>query len=264
MNSILQRSIAVFVLFLIPTLAEAAKLNVVAGQDRPELALLVVGEVQGGLGTSFRTDVMLINNRSVDQPVVVRWLPRDQNGAAIPAVPLTLRANAFFPLRDFVHSIGQTGIGSVIVTAVTADGSFDVNGKLDGFARVYTETTCGNTTGTVSQAQQSVITSQFAGAERGTILGLRQDAGFRTNVGVVNFDRNAAHTFDIVISGQGVGGSMTITVQPSSLTQLPIPAGTYGDLLISVRGRSDAAAWHAYGSSVDNQTGDGWIALAGN
>src|SRR5688500_2424542 len=88
--------------FALSTLTLAAETNVVESEDRAELALLVVGEVQGGFGTNVRTDVTLINNRSTDQQVLVRWLPRDQNGAALGAIPLTLRANAFFPLRDFV------------------------------------------------------------------------------------------------------------------------------------------------------------------
>jgi len=259
------RSIAAALLVVLPSVshAEGIKVNVVEGKSRPELAIVVAGEVQGGFGTNFRTDVTLINRRSVDQQVIVRWLPRDQNGTAIPGVPITLRANAFFPLRDFVRTIGQTGIGAVVITTVNSDGTFDANGQIDGFARIYTDITCGATTGTVSQAEQSVITSQFFSSDSGVMLGLRQDADFRTNVGIVNLDASA-HTFDVAISGQGAGASMTVTLQPRSMSQLPIPAGNYGDLIITARGRIDAGAWHAYASSIDNRTGDGWIALAGD
>ena len=82
---------------------------------------------------------------------------------------------------------------------------------------------------------------------------------FRTNVGLVNlYDTSNTFTVNVV----GLQGSTTFqtTVQPYSMEQPALPAGVFGDLFIHVTsGASNFNWWSAYGSSVDNATGDGWV-----
>lgn len=249
------------IVLALPLAAAERKPNAAILTAAPQIALLVAGDVVGGFGTHFRTDATLFNHREVDQSVVINWLPRDQNGSGVSGVSVTLRAGAFFPMRDVVQQLGQTGLGTILITAVDGDGNPDPNGSLDAFARIYSENTSG--LGTVSQAEQSVaITTSFSSAMRLNMIGLRQDADFRTNVGIVNFDRNNARTFDVVVSGSGSSASTSVTVQPASMSQVSIPSGVFSDLVVSVAPQTAGTSlWSAYASSVDNRSGDGWISL---
>ena len=227
-----------------------------------QFVLPVVGEVQGLFGTFFHTDVMLINLRNADQTVLMQWIPRDQNGTQFNPLQMTLRANAFFPMRNFAQQFATDGqIGSVLITAVKTDGTLDTDARIDGFARIYTNAP-NSGPGTVSQAAQAVTTNRFGTGDRAILLGLRQDANFRTNVGIVNLDGQLARTFDITVSGSGQSTTLTLTVQPLSMAQVPIGTTEFSDLVVSIRNRADnGGAWTAYGSSVDNRSGDGWISL---
>jgi hypothetical protein len=60
----------------------------------------------------------------------------------------------------------------------------------------------------------------------------------------------------------GLRGSNSFTqvVQPYSMEQPSLPAGIYGDCYIRITsGSTNFNWWSAYGTSVDNVTGDGWV-----
>jgi hypothetical protein len=60
-----------------------------------------------------------------------------------------------------------------------------------------------------------------------------------------------------------VGELYVVTVPPMSMQQIPLAARTTARTDIYVRLNSfTPVAWVAYGSSVDNLTGDGWTELA--
>ena len=92
-------------------------------------------------------------------------------------------------------------------------------------------------------------------------LGLRQDADYRTNVGIVNLD-SVAHTWTISIYGLLATGSFRVSVAPCSITQAALPTGTFGDLFLTLKSDGYGFWWSAYGASVDNATGDGWVSHA--
>src|SRR5436305_8118487 len=119
-------------------------------------------------------------------------------------------------------------------------------------------------TGTVSQSFPAV--SLFDSVDNFTAfaLGLRQDASYRTNVGVVNLD-SVVHTW--TITSLNTSATMTLQVQPFSLSQTGVPAsfaGSSGNLSLTydVHAADDSFTWSAYASSVDNVTGDGWVSRA--
>src|SRR5436305_1879451 len=108
--------------------------------------------------------------------------------------------------------------------------------------------------GTVSQSFPSV--SLFDSVDNFTAfaLGLRQDASYRTNVGVVNLD-SAVHTW--TITSLNTNATMTLqTGVPASF------AGTSGNLSLTYDVPDTNFTWSAYASSVDNVTGDGWVSRA--
>jgi hypothetical protein len=96
------------------------------------------------------------------------------------------------------------------------------------------------------------------GSALGYGLGLRHDSMYRTNIGIVNLD-SVSHTWTVTINGSHASGSFTVTVLPTSMKQVPLPSGNYGDLLVHVQTSASGFWWSAYGASVDNITGDGWI-----
>src|SRR6185436_1850128 len=101
---------------------------------------------------------------------------------------------------------------------------------------------------------------------RGTILGQRIDNRYRTNVGIVNLD-TVERSFDVIQTTDdpvNTTNTSTVTVAARSMVQFPLPliASTALQIAIQPRVEINPALWMAYGSSVDNVTGDSWSNLA--
>lgn len=220
------------------------------------------GNVAGSGGTHFRSDITIINYGTTQQRVAVGWMPAGSNNCASSTQIITLNPGWRF-YEDFVgNALGRTGLGALIFIGVDAAGNADDEAELDGFSRIWTRQA--NSTGTSSQQFPPVALDDLFGSLEAYAIGLRHDSGFRTNAGVVNLDI-ASHTWDVEVWGSGMTSPATfsITAQPCSLQQAPIPAGTYGPLLLAFQQRSPTSLdWTAYGSSTDNVTGDGWIVHA--
>ena len=229
----------------------------------PVLLIPVAGHVQGAGGTFFRSDLMLVNHRSIDQEIAVVWLAQGVDNFDGPVKFVSLAPHTVYPYRDYVASeLGQSGLGSIIISGVTDSGGIDDLAQLDGSSRIYTNDPRGGG-GTVSQLLPGVPVKDVPAGSRSIAIGLRQDSAFRTNVGVVN-PHNATHTFTVRAASGYLGGpdnTFTITVPPFSMRQVAIPAGKYDDLFVEFT--SDSPVWwSAYGATVDNVTGDSWCAHA--
>ena len=215
----------------------------------------VVGSVMGGGGTFFKSDVTIANRRSATQIISVGYLARSVDNTNAPLQNFSINANATVVQSDFVGFLGKTGLGTLLVVGRTSTGAIDTNASIDGFSRIWTPQP--GSAGTVSQAFESFPINDSLPTSYG--YGLRQDGSFRTNVGLVNV-QSAPNQFTINIVGTNGNTSFVQAVQPYSMEQVPIPAGNWGDLYL----RIDSAAtnfnfWTAYGTSVDNVTGDGWV-----
>ncbi len=148
----------------------------------------------------------------------------------------------------------------MLVSGVTASGSFDSGANLDGFSRIWTNQP--GAQGTVSLAFPSVALFDSYGNAYSYALGLRHDASYRTNVGIVNLDPTP-HTWTVTVNGdQGPLVNFNVAVDGTSMKQVPVPAGVYGNLLLALIPDSNNALWSAYGASADNITGDGWVSHA--
>ena len=96
------------------------------------------------------------------------------------------------------------------------------------------------------------------------MIGLRRDNQYRLNVGVINLDNDRAQTFAITIAGNNpvVTERIVFTLQPLSMQQIPLIGPPLSNLQLLVENiTADATAsrqWFAYGSSIDNVTGDSW------
>jgi len=231
--------------------------NVVSVDWEKEAFIIpVAGSIQGGGGTFFRSDVTIANRRLAPQLVNVGFLVRGQNNGNVQMHRFSIDANTTTQTRDFIASaLGTSGLGTILVIAVDSNGNTDDNAEIDGFSRIWTPQP--GSAGSVSQAFESIdledsLLTSYA-------YGLRQDAGFRTNVGLVNLYAGT-NTFTIFVNGTGGSTTFTQTVQPYSMEQIPLPAGAWGDCYIRITSSdTNPNWWSAYGTSVDNVTGDGWV-----
>lgn len=232
------------------------------------VAIPAAGSVRGLNNTFFRSDVTLVNYNADDQDLQVYWMP---NGGGDPTLfELTLPGDELpFTVPDFVGTVLelQNQLGSLLMIPVNNAGGFDTNAAFDAYSRIWTPQP--NASGTVSQPFPGIAPEHMIGHYEGIILGVRQDADFRTNVGIVNY---SDEDLDFVITIFPDGGTQYIDVPVSvpalAYKQLPLPAGTYGPMTLAVgidgdpgQDFNEDVAWTAYASSTDNRTGDGWVSM---
>lgn len=220
------------------------------------------GSVQGANGVFFRSDVTFANYENVTRNIGVGWLVQGQNNSNVPLTHFTLDPLSVTTVNDFVGTgLHTSGLGGLLIIAFDSAGAdIDSEAFIDGFSRIWTPQP--GSTGSVSQSFPAISLLDSLDNSTAVALGLRQGNGFRTNVGIVNLD-SAVHTW--TVSSINTGANMTVTVQPFSLSQPGVPAsfaGASGNLSVTFDVPDINFSWSAYGSSVDNVTGDGWVARA--
>lgn len=240
-----------------PNRARSPRADVVSVDwETSSFVIPVAGNVQGSNGTFFRSDVTIANRRLQDQIISVGFIVRGADNTNAPLQRFTISANSTSINNDFIgQKLGKTGLGSILVIAETSTGAVDTDASIDGFSRIWTPQP--GSTGTVSQSFEAIDLEDSLATSYG--YGLRQDSSFRTNVGLVNLN-STSNTFTIFLNGTGGQTTFTQTVKPNSMEQISVPAGNWGDFYIRIS--SDPANfnwWSAYGTSVDNVTGDGWV-----
>lgn len=228
----------------------------------PQILLAGSGSVQGADGTFFHSDITVLNYRNANQRVAFTWMQNNQP----PAAPMVITINAASGIisEDFVGTIlQQSGLGALLITGVDANGALDPGAQLYATERVWTPQP--GSTGTMSQSFPAIATSDI-NLTTGTILGQRQDTRYRTNVGIVNLD-TVQRQFNVIQTTDDPNNPQVqslVTVPPMSMTQVPLPQIATATLQIAVQPlvAINPALWMAYGSSVDNVTGDSWSSLA--
>ena len=228
------------------------------------LVFPIVGSVEGANDTRFRSEITLVNFKDTTQELLVEFLER---GATVPFAEhrIEIEGRKFRFWNDFVASeIAREGkLGALRVRAVNAGTTVtDTSARINGFSRIWTEQP--NGPGTSSMSLPAVAVDDLsASVEAAYIVGARQNTQYRTNVGIVNLV-NADRVFTVEIAPSAVGVTappMTITVPANSMMQVPLPEGSFEGLMLKITPAA-AGAWSAYSASVDNQSGDGWIARA--
>ncbi len=225
------------------------------------------GSVAGAGGLFFKSDVTLVNYRDTPQQVVVGfWKQGTANTLNLSTYKsVTLPAGQYVTVQDFVGtSLTSSGLGSLVFLPYTGT-ALDDNSAIDGFSRIYTKQP--GSAGTVSQPFDAIdpdtLLAQYI--DEGVALGLRQDADFRTNFGIVNVDASQ-HIYKVSFVGEKLQTNVTVTIPPYGMIQQAIPAGDYGALQILYQvtdAPSNAfVSWIGYASSTDNVTGDGWVSIA--
>ena len=222
------------------------------------------GSVAGGNGTFFRSDVTLINYASTPEDVIALFWPAGQSTPPTVSggVKLTLPAARAVTYVDFVATtLNKSGLGAILFFGVKGT-NVDLDAAIDGLSRIYTKQP--GAEGTVSQEFPPVDVYNLLVADQSVSLGLRQDASYRTNFGIVNAD-DVPHSVRVRAIGEKLTNETTVTVPAYGMIQQSIPAGDYGALSVvfDITDSGGASiAWVGYASSTDNITGDGWVSLA--
>jgi hypothetical protein len=246
----------------LPQRVDGASRRKVIGLDSAadNFVFAAAGSVQGAGGTYFRSDVTIVNHRSVEQRIAIGWIAQGIDNSNAPLQYFSIPANTPLILADFVaQTLGESGLGAVLITGVTASNDLDSSAQLDGFSRIWTPQP--GAAGSVSQGFPSVSFFDSLGSLTAYALGLRHDTQFRTNVGIVNLD-SVAHTWTVGVNGLSGSTSFPVSVPPVSMRQAPLPSGNYGNLLLSLDSDASGFWWSAYGASVDNVSGDSWSSHA--
>ena len=220
----------------------------------------VAGSVEGVNGTHFRSDVTLVNFSPEPQEVIVEFL----DGTPTPAtVRMTLDASSFRIFDDFVTGVmNRPGILGVLRFRAVETGTdtTDTAARVNGYSRIWTPAP--GTNGTTSISLPAVSGSGLTSNASAYIIGLRQTNQYRTNIGIVNLE-NVDRVFEVVpTSTSGADpDAFTVTVPANSLRQINLQAGEWEGVVVRIT-PTTAGSWTAYGASVDNVTGDGWVSLA--
>jgi hypothetical protein len=137
-----------------------------------------------------------------------------------------------------------------------ANGNVDTRASIDGSSRLWM--TDSNNPGTVSQSVSGMPIKDLANRTTLSATGLRSDSDYRTNIGVVNLDVSP-RTFSVDLIGERHSATVSIAVAPLSMRQIAVPSGDYGAVSATFTTSSGDFFWTAYGSSVNNFTGEGSV-----
>ncbi|HEV7426264.1 MAG TPA: hypothetical protein VGQ46_07840 [Thermoanaerobaculia bacterium] len=206
-----------------------------------------------GSAGAFRTEAVIFNRLDRSQLVDVYFLPLGGGSCNVGAVRLRLDANTWYFYSDFVFDVfSKVNFGSVVAFGVTSGGNTDSSARIDGNARIWSVDGGG---GTTSQNFPAMSIAVPGGGQ--SAFGLRKDEFYRTNWGIFNYD-SVTRTFDLTFNGLRGFSTLSVNIPPCSLVQQGVPGGPYGSFEIYFSPRDGGGLYYAYGSSVDNISGDAW------
>jgi hypothetical protein len=257
-------SIIVSILLAAPIFAAQPHSNgvVLPVSAAAQLLIPVAGSTPGANGTFFRSEITIVNFASHDQQVQVQWLP--QGGAATTPKTITITAQSGTRSSDFVANVlNQSGLGAIVVSGVTSTGAVDPTALLWASSRIWTNQP--GSAGTTSQSLPAIpLNGLFSGSTAGlfSVGGSDNPANYRVNVGIVNLSASS-QTYSVTQQG---GTTNFVIVPAMSMAQVPVATGTSSTQQILIQNVTGGAvtpnSWIAYGSTVDNITGDAWSELA--
>ncbi len=226
----------------------------------PQVIIPAAGSLAGANGTYFRSEINLINYTNRSQRVRLQWLPQGLPAGAIAPVTITMNPMSGISSQDFVVDVMNipSGLGAILATGVTSTDNMDATARLYASDRIWTNQP--GSTGTVSQTFNVMLTIELPNSQSVSMIGLRRDSQYRLNVGIVNL-ASTPQAFQVTTNG---GDLASLTVPALSSQQFYFPGST-PSLQVIVSNVTDSStrstSWVAYGSSVDNVTGDSWSML---
>jgi len=237
-----------------------------ANYDR-EYWVPAAAHAAGNLGSQWRTDLGLFNPGAAAVGVRVDF----HNGATVYSLSRNLGPGTSAVLEDVIDQYGVSGAGSL---EILADGEVHVT------SRTYNQ----GASGSFGQYLDGIDPLQaLDGGQSADLPQLREDTGFRTNVGLLNTsDSNAEVRVELFDGSGNLLTSYTKNLSPGILQQENQPFSSHAHRSDIQRGSARVVVLSgngvvAYASVIDNQTQDpttipmktdsteireGWVAAA--
>src|SRR5207237_493924 len=121
------------------------------------------------------------------------------------------------------------------------------------------------TAGTTSQTLPAIPTSAINTPDASVFSLGGLTGNYRANIGLVNLDPKNEQTFEVFFALAPVPVAFPVIVPPMSMQQVALGSGFFG-LQFFIANATDSSRrsnlWVAYGSTVDNITGDAWSEMA--
>ena len=208
----------------------------------------VVGRAPGAHGTMFVSDVTILNRGDSEAAVAAFFTPSGSDGsAAFSAVRLVIAPGQQILLADLVASEFRT----------TGAGSLEIRGETESLV-VSSRTYNDDSAGTFGQRIPAVADTTAAGEDALHVIALRNDSSFRSNIGFSeSAGRSGRVAWQVFDRAGRVVEEGSVEIAPFSHAQFSSLLGTNvqtGRAVIRVA--SGEARIAAYGSIIDNQTGD--------
>jgi hypothetical protein len=217
------------------------------------LYLPAIGNVTGASGV-FLTDLSITNASNSAVTTQATFIDHDGSNASPMSVSLTLDAHQTLRMADALGTLFGVTQGYGALQLATLDGS----AALVATARVYTPSL--TTSGTVGQQINAISTQDLR--VWGSLLGLEQDAAFRSNVAFLNPGASSvAVTLELRDATGILLASRTLDLPASRYLQRSLPALFSGvpfpsDAAVTLSFKTSAEPIFAFASVIDNHTGD--------
>jgi len=218
--------------------------------------------VWGVGGTFYSTDLTVSNTGSTPTTFVLKFLGHDVDGRSGPETSHALAAGESITFSDVLGSVFdlQSGFGAIRITSPSDS------------LRVLSQTSTPGFGGTFGQSvpaarEEDLITGSNLTREARSIVAVREDASFRTNLILANATANPLEVEVLILGEAGyVNGrplaSKVFTLPPLGMTQVFRVARALG-LTTDVPGArlvlsalSSGGRFAAYASVIDNVTND--------
>jgi PKD repeat protein len=213
------------------------------------LVLPAVGRAPGANSTLWRSDVTMFNPSTSWITANVRYLAANSDNRSVASREVVLAPGRTVLLNDVLNWLGySSGSGAFELTWAGSASPIVTS-------RTYTSTVGGGTFG------QSIDPIATYGSDV-YVPGLRSDSAFRSNVGFVNgADSTVTATLQLLAADGRVLANSSVTLAPRSQTQSSIaslfPGVDPASLgAFTLGGHTATASLFAYGSIVDNASGD--------
>lgn len=212
-----------------------------------------VARAAGSGGTLWTTSLTLANPGSIGTSVALHFLGHDADGTAGPVRSLSLGAGESTTLEDVLNGVFgiPEGFGALAISSASPS------------IIALAQTSSPGRGGTFGQAVPAFGASDLVTADRSrTIIGLREDASFRTNLILANASGTPVD-IDLALVGNSGRTLATrrVALLPLGMTQLTRVARTMG-VEGDVSGRlvlstpTPGGSFAAYAALIDAGTGD--------
>lgn len=212
-----------------------------------------IARTAGAGGTFWTTSLTLANPSTAEASIELRFLGHDSDGTAGPSRTISLSAGESVTHDDVLASVFgiPEGFGALAVSSATPS------------LVVLAQTSTPGSGGTFGQAVPAFGPSDLVTADRSrTIVGLREDESFRTNLVLASASGSAVDVDVSLLDSSGATlATKRIPLPPLGMTQLTrivrmmgVEENTSGRLVLSTP--TPGGSFAAYAALIDAGTGD--------